>query len=244
MGSKLSRSYDDDGIGQLEVKIDDYVRKVIEFKGLCTTCEQDFNSKMIASVLNFGELTVIPMETNDSGLSAVLAGVADEETKNKIRSFIDEERKKRVKHEKDLTRAVIESMFENITQVYARDIFKLMAQELRLKNPWLKASNDVMVLREKLGRKWNHQANVALRAVSESKREFEKYYTAVVELSMYKDPASSGTEAKAIKSAPNWAQAILTLPRVYQLMESHYRPSYNEMRIAVDRLLLAEAAAS
>jgi len=186
--------------------------------------------------LNLAELTVNPQNESDQILSEILKNV-DDVTKKNIKNYLINYKRDANLYQKSVIRLATKNMIKTITQTYARDVFKLLAQELRLKNPWKTASENVMVLLEVLGQEWNDRAKIALKAVRDSKREFEKYYKLVEKDSLYRDPASSGTPEKPIKTAPDWAQAIRTLPRVYLLLESHYTPIYTIMEKAANAKL-------
>jgi len=221
--------------------IDDYVDKVRKIQNICTTCEENWNTTIVKNAINFGNLTVEPQESSEKQFSLILANVTDKKTKADLKSYVNDERTAAEAHARKVMSVSITYISEKISQAYARDVFKLIAQQLRATDPWRTASNDVMVLVDVLGPKWNDRAKIALLAVRDSKREFEKYYSFVAEESLYRDPASSGTAPKPIKTAPDWAQAIRTLPRVYELLDSHYTPIYTTM-LAEANIVLSKKA--
>jgi hypothetical protein len=222
--------------------IDDYVDKVRKIQNICTTCEENWNAKIVKNAISFGNLTVEPQESSEQQFLMILAKVNDKKTRADLKHYVINERTSAEAHASKVMSASITYILENILQAYARDVFKLIAQQLRATDPWRTASNDVMVLVDILGSKWYDRAKIALVAVRDSKREFEKYYSFVTEESLYRDPASSGTTPKQIITAPDWAQAIRTLPRVYELLDSHYTPIYTSMMTEANIILSKKAA--
>ena len=244
MGNSQTTIKSDTRLDNIKPVITEYIDNVKQIQNLCTTCEKNWNANILKNAVNsLSNVTVISPVAPNKMLSEILKKVNDE-TKIEITNYFNEEKKATEKATKlyqerlmKLATKNMENMIETITQTYARDLFKLLAQELREKNPWKTAFENVMVLLEVLGQEWNDRAKIALIAVRDSKREFEKYYYMVEKDSLYRDPASSGTPGKPIKTAPDWAQAIRTLPRVYKLLESHYTPIYTIMEKAANAKL-------
>ena len=123
---------------------------------------------------------------------------------------------------------------KRMTNAYAHDIFRIMAQELRMKNTWRKYANDVIIVRQVLGDSASDQTKLALDSIKHSQAAFEKYVRLVDEEGKVLDPASSGAKPKPILNAADWANALRTLPRVFELLDSHFMPIYAPLKIQAD----------
>lgn len=219
--------------------VEDYVLKITEFSTLCTTCRGDWASTErddILSFYRFQEALHGPTRAVRKALKAALQTLPLNPTK--LTQLIRDDRKATALAAHSTAIAAMDDMARTMTAAYARDIFKIMAQELRFKNPWERLVRNAIVLGDALRGQPHVLGDLireTLQAIKESQERFEHYVQLVVESDQFLEPMSSGAKPEPIVTAADWAKAIRTLPRVFAMLDSHVAPLMQELRTRVDK---------
>ena len=222
-------------------KVEDYVRKVKKFATLCTTCRGgEWAAHERDSVLSFHESLHRPTRKARKDLISALRSMPmDHNQIIQMELLVAQDRKATATAAHAAAVAAMDDLSKTMTAAYARDIFKILAQELRFKNPWEGLARSTLVLGEasREDREADGIVRETLKAIKESQERFEHYVELVVESEDFLEPMSSGATPQPIKNAADWAEAIRTLPRVFAMLDSHVAPLMQALRTRVDKLL-------
>lgn len=131
---------------------------------------------------------------------------------------------------KKMRRKVASSFAEYAVDSYAADIFRILVQEVRIRNPWRKTALDAAFLSKVLPESAKAEVRGVLQAVKDSKAQFEHYVSGVLNLRQIVDPASSGSPPTLIRNAGDWATAIRLINRSVELLENHTRPKLEQLQ--------------
>lgn len=225
----------------LQPRIEDYVKFIENFSTVCTTCSADFVNMEIDSVLEFHQNSHRSAKNACKNLQNALH--ASGLSKNKIKKLtmlVEKDHSKIIAAAHAVSVAAMQDLGHTLSRQYALDIFRILATELRTKNPWRSLVKDVLMFGEILDPNnptLDQQVKETLESIRASQENFEKYVLLVTDENQFLDPASSGARPKDIHDAADWAAAIRTLPRVYALLDSHVFPLMKSLRSRVDEKL-------